>query len=169
MTQTEFEKTYTSLRQKLYTLALGFSKASDSELDAEDIVQEAMIAFWELCEKGYPVKNAEALLVKITKNICIGRYRKAQAQKKTGLAQENIISSESAGCRIEEADIKIIKQVLYDSLTRTERRYMLMKVDERMSLDDIADATGKTKSGIKTGLSKAKAKITALMKKLELS
>ena len=44
-----------------------------------------------------------------------------------------------------------------------------MKVDEKMSLDDIAEVTGKTKSGIKTGLSKAKAKITSLMKKLELS
>ena len=169
MTQTEFEKTYTSLRQKLYTLAVRFSKASDSALDAEDIVQEALIAFWELCEKGYPVKNTEALLVKITKNICIGRYRKPQAKKKTGLAQENIISSESAGYRIEEADIKTIKQVLYNSLTRTEREYMLMKVDKNMSLDDIAEVTGKTKSGIKTGLSKAKAKITALMKILELS
>lgn len=104
------KKTYTSLRQKLYTLAIRFSKASDSALNAEDVVQEAMVAFWELSRNGYPIRNAEALLVKITKNICIKYYRKELAKKKADLSEEDITFRESADRKVEEADIKIIKK-----------------------------------------------------------
>ena len=57
-------------------LARCFSRATDMAIDEEDIVQEALLAFWNLSEKGYPVRNTEALLVKITKNICVSHYRK---------------------------------------------------------------------------------------------
>ena len=65
MIEHEFENIYSSIWMKLTALVRKFGKAVYITLDVEDIVQEALIAFWELSEKGYPIRNAEALLVKI--------------------------------------------------------------------------------------------------------
>lgn len=75
MTVQEFEEIYTSMRGRLVGIARVFCKSTSLDLDAEDVVQEALTVFWELSERGYPIKNPNALLVKITKNICISRYR----------------------------------------------------------------------------------------------
>ena len=58
-----------------------------------------------------------------------------------------------------------IKQILYRTLTKTEREYMAMKTEEDMSLDEIAEATGKGKPAVKTALSKARKKLMVAFKK----
>ena len=74
--------------------------------------------------------------------------------------------SKAASVDMDEEDIVQIKRLLYDCLTSTQRSYMELKVGEAMSLDEIARTTGKTKPGIKTALSKAKAKMHDRLKKL---
>ena len=71
MTQQEFEHIYYSIKADLIRLAGQFCRSASIDLDAEDAVQEALIAFWELAEQGYPMPNPKGLLVKITKNVCI--------------------------------------------------------------------------------------------------
>ena len=165
MTEQEFENIYCSLRLKLIALAGRFSQAASVDMDGEDIVHEALQALWELSERGYPIRNVEALLVKITKNICVAHYRK-QKFPSVQLGNNDFVSGDSAAGRIVDADIVQIKRLMYESLTATERCYMELKADKDMSLDEIAKATGKTKPGIKTSLSKAKAKMYYRLKKL---
>ena len=59
MEKDEFEKLSIKLRPKLLSLARNF--ALSSEMEADDVVQEAMMALWELVELDYPVRDAEAL------------------------------------------------------------------------------------------------------------
>lgn len=158
MTQQEFEQIYLSIKVQLLGLARQFCKSASVDLDAEDMVQEALIAFWELSEKGYPIINPKALLVKITKNICISRYRK-QKLKTESISGDYYFGDDTASAITDRADECIIKQRLYDALTKTEREYMLLKSEDGLSLDEIAFKTGKPKSSIKTTLSKAKKKL----------
>ncbi len=135
-----------------------FSKAAAMAMDDDDVVQEAFIALWQLSEKGYPIRNAEALLIRITKNICAGQFRRRK--NRTQVPLEDTIPQEGpVSGRIESEDEDMIKQLLYETLTKTEREYMIMKTDEEMSLDEISEKTGKDKSGIKTALSKARKKL----------
>ena len=64
------------------------------------------------------------------------------------------------------ADEQIIKQRLYDTLTRTERLYMLMKTEQGMSLDEMVQETGGTRASVKVALSKAKKKIEKQLKRM---
>ena len=154
----EFEHIYMSTRAKLSAIARRYSMAVDFDLDEQDVVQEALTALWELSEKGYPIRNAEALLVRITKNICAGQYRRQK--NRTQVPLEDTIPQEGpVSGRIESEDEDMIKQLLYETLTKTEREYMIMKTDEEMSLDEISEKTGKDKPGIKTALSKARKKL----------
>ena len=165
MTQQEFEHICISIKGDLMGLARKFCRSAFVDLDAEDVVQEALIAFWELAERDYPMPNPKALLVLITKNICISRYRKKKLE--TGpISGDGFIGGESASRTVEMADEQIIKQKLYDTLTRTERMYMLMKAEQGMSLDEMVQETGGTRASVKVALSKAKKKMEKQLKRM---
>ena len=166
MTQQEFEHIYISIRGNLMGIAKQFCRSASIDLDAEDVVQEALIAFWELAERDYPMPNPKALLVLITKNICISRYRKKKLETKP-ISGDDFLGGESASRTVEMADEQIIKQRLYDTLTRTERLYMLMKTDQGMSLDEMVQETGGTRASIKVALSKARRKMEEKLKRMD--
>ena len=113
------------------------------------------MAFWELSSRGYPVKNPQALLTTITKNICITRYRKRRVATEP-LEKDIYCGTESALDSVERMDEQIIKERLYQTLSDIQRRYMLMKSSGGMSLDEIAKESGAPKANIKSALSKAK-------------
>ena len=62
------------------------------------------------------------------------------------------------------ADERIIKQRLYDTLTRTERLYMLMKSEHNQSLEENMQETGGSRASVKMALSKAKKKLEEQLK-----
>lgn len=164
MTAQEFENIYTSIQSRLTAMVRQFSKAASMAMDEDDIVQEAFIVLWQLSEKGYPIRNAEALLVRITKNICSGQYRRQKNRVHVRL-DDTIPEEKPVSSGIDTEDGDKIKQILYRTLTKTEREYMAMKTEEDMSLDEIAEATGKGKPAVKTALSKARKKLMVAFKK----
>lgn len=166
MTQQEFEHIYISIKGNLMGLARQFCRSASIDLDAEDVVQEALVAFWELAQRDYPMSNPKALLVLITKNICISRYRKKKLETEP-ISGDNFLGGECASRFVEMADEQIIKQRLYDTLTRTERLYMLMKAEQGMSLDEMVQETGGTRASVKVALSKAKKKIEKQLKRMD--
>ena len=165
MTQQEFEHIYISIKGDLMGLARQFCRSASIDLDAEDVVQEALVAFWELAQRDYPMPNPKALLVLITKNICISRYRKRKIETEP-ISSDDFLGGESASKSVEMADEQIIKQRLYDTLTRTERLYMLMKAEQGMSLDEMVQETGGTRASVKVALSKAKKKMVEQLKRM---
>ena len=76
MTEQEFAYLSNRVRGKLIALAKRFNRAAGCDGDAEDVVQDALVTLWQLAEKGYPIRDTEALAVKITKTCCIERYRR---------------------------------------------------------------------------------------------
>lgn len=72
----DFENNIKNLVPKLERIVTGFISATNSKAEVEDIVQESLIALWELNSKGYEIRNVETLAIKITKNICVAHYRK---------------------------------------------------------------------------------------------
>lgn len=165
MTQQEFEHIYSSIKADLMRLAGQFCRSASIDLDAEDAVQEALIAFWELAEQDYPMPNPKALLVKITKNICISRYRKRRL-KTESITGDTFLGGTSASSLVEMADERIIKQRLYDTLTKTERLYMQMRSEQGLSLDEMMQETGGSRASVKMALSKAKKKLEEQFKNM---
>ena len=74
MTDQEFAYLSDRIRGKLVKLARRFNRATGLDMEADDIVQDALVTLWQLAEKGYPIRDAEALAVKITKTRCVERY-----------------------------------------------------------------------------------------------
>ena len=144
-------------------LARCFSRATDMAIDEEDIVQEALLAFWNLSEKGYPVRNAEALLVKITKNICVSHYRKRHLDTEP-IAGDVFPGGISATGEVEREDAARLRKELYGCLTPSELEYTRMREAENWTLDEMSANTGKDKSVIKALLAKARRKMKEILK-----
>ena len=62
-------------------------------------------------------------------------------------------------------DLRTIKRSIYASLTNTQREYLRMRNDEGMTLEEIAEVTGKPKTSIKSTISAARKQMLELIKK----
>ena len=166
MTEQDFASLSGRIRGKLTALARRFSRAAGLEGEAEDIVQESLITLWQLSEKGYPIRDAEALAVKITKNRCVDRYRRQHIRFEP-LADMPVASGLSAASGIEEKDIETIRTIVQRGLSDSQRRLLVLRNDYGLSLDEIAATTGRPKASIKVSLSTARKQMMEQLKKMK--
>lgn len=155
MTRQEFNIFSESIRGKLLGMAERFIWRTGLAEGAEGIVQEALVTLWKLSEEGYPIRDAEALAVRITKNLAVAKYRKEKL-KAQHLPEFDLEGGCSATERTDAGDRSIIKAKLFGDLTPTQRKYLELRNELGLSLDEIATITGKPKSSIKTSISTAR-------------
>ena len=155
MTQQEFDRLSESIRLRLQALAGRFIAKTGIADEAQDIAQEALITLWKLDSRGYPIRDAEALAVKITKNLAVARYRRRK-DNVLPVGSIEIEGGTPATSLTDSKDNEIIRNELYSSLTPTQRRYLELRNGLGLSLDEIAELTGSPKSSIKTTISTAR-------------
>lgn len=156
---------------------------------AEDVVQEALVTLWRLAEEGYPIRDAEGLAVKITKNLVVAKYRR-QKLKTVSLSggrggsgsgngnglggkmsesererEMEVAGGEPATVLTDARDREMIREKLYGTLTETQRKYLELRNELGLSLDEIAEATGRPKASIKTSISTARKQLLEQLKK----
>ena len=134
-----------------------------SGIGADDVVQEALMALWDLAEQDYPMRDAEALAVRITKNICISHYRKAHLETHS-LVHDNYVGGVEGTILTDKDDLRKIRKTIYAKLTHTQREYLHLRNDEGLTLDEIAERTGKPKTSIKSTISSARKQMLNLIK-----
>ncbi len=162
MEKIEFEILAKRIRPKLLSVARNFTLASGMETD--DVVQEALMNLWDLMDQDYPIKDAEALAVRITKNICVSHYRKVHLDTQS-LVHDNYIGGTEATILTDKEDLRKIRKSIYGTLTMTQKEYLHLRNDEGKTLDEIAEITGKPKTSIKSTISAARKQMLNLIKK----
>ena len=166
MTEQEFAYLSDRIRGRLTALARRFNRASGMDAEAEDIVQDALVTLWQLAEKGYPVRDAEALAVKITKTRCVERYRRQHIRFEP-LSDQPVPGGYSATSDTDENDIRTIRGFVQRNLTDSQRNLLHLRNEQGLSLDEIAAATGRPKGSVKVALSTARKKMMEQWKKMK--
>lgn len=167
MTKEEYAKISARIREKLVAVARQFSRATGGASgDAEDVAQEALVTLWELVVKGYPVRDPEALAVRLTKNICVNHFRKRKVFFRP-LEEGMQESTRSIPSRLESEDNERIKKALYSRLSQTQQTFLTMRGDYGLSLDEIAAVTGRPKASIKVSISTARRQMLEQLKKMK--
>ena len=161
MTAQEFDLFATRIRGKLIALAGRFIRVSGMAEDAEDIVQESLTTLWGLLEKGYPVRDAEAMAVRITKTRCIDYYRRRRFHVQP---DERMEGGMSATRGIEQAEAEQLRTQLYARLSSSQQTLMTLRGEDGLSLDEIAAMTGRPKSSVKASLSMARKQLLDYLK-----
>ena len=166
MTRQEFGQISTEIRDKLVAVARPFCRTTGLSEMPEDMVQEALAKLWELSEKGYPIRDAEALAVRLTKNICVNHYRKRKVVFQPLPAVEDK-GAPPASTRLDEEETQRIKQTLYGKLSQTQRELLALRNDYGLSLDEIAATTGRPKNSIKVSISTARRQMLEQLKHIQ--
>ena len=155
MTRQEFEQLTLRIRSRLVAMACRFVKDSGLTDAPDDIVQESLLILWRQTDNGYEIKNPEALAVTITKKVCLAHLRAGRAvlQSIDGM---DVAGGASASALTDETDINTVKESLLALLTPSQRRYLYLRNELGLSLEEIEEVTGCPKTSIKTTLSAAR-------------
>ena len=73
MKQSEFEHIAQQLRSQMLKVALDFFESQD---DAEDVAQDAMVQLWHYCERIDSERNVSGLAVRVAKSCCVLTFPK---------------------------------------------------------------------------------------------
>ena len=155
MTEQEFISLSVRIRGKLIALARRFSRATGWQGESEDIVQDALVTLWQLAKEGYPIRNAEALAVKIMKTRCVERYRR-QHLRLEPIGDRSVAGGEPATLGTERMDLETIRGIVQKGLTDSQRQLLELRHEDGLSLDEIAALTGRPKASLKVSLSTAR-------------
>ena len=94
------------------------------------------------------------------------RYRR-QHLRFEPIEDLSIAGGVSASSGVEELDIKTIRGFVQRDLTDSQRQLLALRNEDGLSLDEIAEATGRPKASIKVALSTARKRMKEQMKKLK--
>lgn len=166
MTEQEFISLSDKIRGKLISLARRFNRATGLEGETEDIVQDTLMTLWQLSGKGYPIRDAEALAVKITKTRCVERYRR-QHMRYEPIAELPLAGDDSATEDTDRMDIETIRRIVRRELSSSERNLLDLRNEHGLSLDEIAAVTGRPKSSIKVAISTARRKMMDVFQRIK--
>lgn len=162
MTEKEFEILSSRLRPKLDALVRYFARASG--IETEDIVQETLVSLWQLYSDGYPVKEPEALAVKIAKTTCVAHYRRKRIAVQE-LGKDDFCGGEEATCLTDMEDCRLLRKKIFAALSETQKEYLRLRNEENLSLDQIASVTGKPKTSIKSTICSARRTMQEIFRK----
>lgn len=166
MTEQEFISLSVTIRGKLTAMVRRFNRVARWDGEEEDVVQDALLTLWQLSAGGYPIRDAEALAVTITKACCVERYRR-QHLRCEPLPDFPLAGSDSAASGTDRMDVQTIRSILQRGLSESQRKLLSLRLEEGLSLDQMAAATGRPKSSIKVTLSAARKKMMEQFKKIK--
>lgn len=160
----EFEHIVNRMRPLVTTLVTRFCDATSLEEDAEDLIQDVWVLLWNQRDKLEEVRNLEAWMTTLTKNLCVSRYRKRRQVHLLPITDYEFVNDHSAAYGVEEKENTQLMRDLLNSLPRNTRKILYLRNIKGMSLDEIATVTGRPKTSIKSSLTTAKHQVLTLLK-----
>lgn len=158
MTEQEFEHTAQKMRPHLIEVGRSFF---GSEAQAEDAAQEALLRLWVLRGRVKDCTDAESLLVRMVKNICISVWR--EERKQAEFKYSRILTSEIK--QIENDENTRMLQLAISNLLPSEQRLFRMRQELEMDVQQIAATTGIHPRSVSVIISNARRKVIEQLKK----
>ena len=152
MTSQKFSTEYLPLVPLLYRIAFHILERQD---EAEDAVQETFLKLWEIRDKLDDVESAKAYSIRILKNECLDRLRKA----KKSVSAEQVLAKEPISPADEQIDAKRrLEKVLgaIKSLPDSQKQVLLLRTVEGLSYGEISEKMGMSQLTLRVLLTRAR-------------
>lgn len=142
------ESLYETYRRPLFSLAY---RMLGSVMDAEDIVQEAFLAYDQLPDPA-EIRNERAFLYKIVTNRCLDLLRSSAHQRELyvgpwlpePLVEPGAVGVDPSDAYLQRESISTAYLLLLQQLNAVERAVFLLREIFNYSYDEIADMIGKS-------------------------
>ncbi|MBI1975370.1 MAG: RNA polymerase sigma factor [Parcubacteria group bacterium] len=164
----DFGKLYDYFAPRLYRHAL---IRTNSPEEAEDITAKTFLKTWEYVKGRQKIKNIRAFLYKTADNLIIDWYRAkvpVLALSQTRLGEEDIDVVDPQNVEeslIEKFDVSLIKKALA-FLKPHEQAILVMRFIDDLTIDEIAEALGKSKGAVAVQSHRALTRLTQICRDL---
>lgn len=148
----EFNHIILPMRSNLKAYALRLTESDDN---AEDLVQEVMLRLWDMRQNIQAEDNLKALAITIMRNKFYDQCRHEERNFTTDKVMEVPIEDRRAEQRDE---VNLIKQIVAQ-LPPLQQQIFHMKEIEGYTADEIMQITGCTADNLRKNLSRARLKI----------
>ena len=136
----------------LYRIAFHILEQQD---EAEDAVQETFLKLWEMRGKLDDVESAKAYSIRILKNECLDRLRKA----KKSVPADQVLVREPISPTDEQIDARRrLEKVLgaIKSLPDSQKQVLLLRTVEGLSYEEISKKMGMSQLTVRVLLTRAR-------------
>lgn len=153
--ESAFVETYEFFSPKIYRHALFRTSSPET---ADDIMSETFVRAWETIRvKAAEVKRLQAFLYRIADNLIIDHYRR-NARSAVSLTEEMEEGLRAPGDPHAEIDRMLRSERLAQELERLRpevRSLLVMRYVDDLSIEEIAQVTGKKKNAVYVALHRA--------------
>jgi RNA polymerase sigma-70 factor (ECF subfamily) len=153
-----FRTLFAKYRHKVYSFSLYFTR---SAFIAEDITQEVFLKIWMNRQSMTEIKNMEAWIITVTRNLCFNQLKKTAYEQKVkiSLAEKELESEESTEAYISYKEQRTRIGEAVENLSPAERLVFRLNRDQGMKKEEIARQLKISPNTVKTHLVNALKKI----------
>ncbi|WP_434980122.1 RNA polymerase sigma factor [Daejeonia sp. YH14] len=152
MDQETFRETVFVFRDEMYRFAKRFLLSTD---EAQDVVQDQMMKFWQMKDRLQQYTNLRAFVLKCVKNECLNRLKHQEVRM-------NFASSEYDRKDYCTSEINNLKEQIIgfiDKLPEKQRMVMHLKDVEEYNVDEISDILAMETNAVRVNLMRARQKV----------
>lgn len=163
MKQEPLLSAFTRLRDNLLSMSRRILQDED---DASDAIQDAFCRLWPLRGKIRDEREASALTVTTTRNLCIDRAR--QKSRFTGYDPDQCDACDDETAAESEAvaeRFKAVRQLIESALTENQRTILEMRDFRGLEIEEIAQELQMQPTAVRMNLSRARKTIREQYKK----
>lgn len=159
MTSQTFETSVFSLKDEMCRFAKKFLQSSD---EAEDLVQDLMLKFWQKKEELLQYGNLKSYILKCVKNDCLNRLKHHQV--KMNFAEVKLQTSDQFQMETNNLKDYILKYI--NELPEKQRLVIHLKDVEEHEVSEIAEILEMEENAVRVNLMRARQKIKAQINQL---
>lgn len=152
MTQDAFRNSVFVLRDEMFRFAKRLVSSAD---EAEDVVQELMLKFWQKKELLLDCENIKAFAMKSVRNECLNRLKHEEV--KSGFASVQIYQNETYRPEINNLKDEILKYI--NGLPEKQKAVMHLKDVEEYDVAEICTILEMEESAVRVNLMRARQKV----------
>ncbi|WBV62011.1 sigma-70 family RNA polymerase sigma factor [Chryseobacterium camelliae] len=152
MTQDTFKNTVFILKDEMYRFAKRFVMSSD---EAEDVVQDLMIRFWQKKEELGQFGNLKSYVLKAVRNECLNRLKHHDV--KLGFADMQLHRSELYSMEVNNLKEQIVGYI--NQLPEKQRMVIHLKDVEEYEVSEIAEMLEMEENAVRVNLMRARQKV----------
>lgn len=153
MSNDEFKKRFLSFHSLIYRISYHILENRD---DADDVSQEVYIKLWEQRNNLENVRNDEAFVVTMTKNLSIDLLRNNHRKATSIIENKDVFCEHREEERIDARDELSNLMKYMTALPQTQQEVIRLRHFADMSIAEIAVTTKQTETNIRQLLSRAR-------------
>jgi RNA polymerase sigma factor (sigma-70 family) len=152
MTLQTFETSVFSLKDEMYRFAKKILQSSD---EAEDLVQDLLLKFWQKKEELLQYGNLKSYILKCVKNDCLNRLKHHQV--KMNFAEIKLYTSDEFQMETNNLKDYILKYI--SELPEKQRLVIHLKDVEEHEVSEIAKILEMEENAVRVNLMRARQKV----------